>query len=279
MFKVCSLFFYMCVSVRQRQRKKWDKGDAENERERSWATEQRRCEQLWHSQISPWLLSAGTWTLGLFGFGGQPRPHNPPSAPSSCLTPPWPRSEDRKIRAVPSQRDSFILPAGMLPVTRAYIMGNIAGPRRKQPLPPFLLFLTNRSSPLYPISFLLFSISFPTPAPLLLHPLSTPLPTPYPCALCLPSCLWYIFLGPLARAHLLQTASTQSWNWATSNTAAQSALGRTDVWACDCTLWYSSCWASLCGGIRSENVMPGYLCIRTGDRKNGVANHQKCKAC
>lgn len=90
--------------------------------------------------LSPWLLSAGTWTLGLLGFGGQPRPHNPPSAPSSCLTPPWPRSEDRKIRAVPSQRDSFILPAGTLPVTRAYIMGNIARPRRKHtphPIPPF----------------------------------------------------------------------------------------------------------------------------------------------
>lgn len=93
--------------------------------------------------LSPWLLSAGTWTLGLLGFGGRPRPHNPPSAPSSCLTPPWPRSKDRKIQVVPSQRESFILPVGTLPVTRAYIMGNIARPRRKHPphpplcIPPF----------------------------------------------------------------------------------------------------------------------------------------------
>lgn len=107
-FKISS---FVCVSVKESNRrgKTATGGGRSGTREskkngESWATEQRCCEQLWHSQISPWLLSAGTWTLGLLGFGGQPRPHNPPSAPSSCLTPPWPRAEDRKIQAVPSQR-------------------------------------------------------------------------------------------------------------------------------------------------------------------------------
>lgn len=184
--------FFACVSVKKKKKKKGEQAREKGKVGQERSTERRReklshrtalCEQLWHSQISPWLLSAGTWTLGLLGFGGQPRPHNPPSAPSSCLTPPWPRSEDRKIRAVPSQRDSFILPVGMLPVTRAYIMGNIAGPRRKQPLPPFLFFLTNRSSPFYPISVLLFLFLFPLlctpplpPHSILFLPLCTPPP-------------------------------------------------------------------------------------------------------
>lgn len=156
----------------RRERRSGTRESQRNKARESWATEQRCSEQLWHSQISPWLLSAGTWTLGLLGFGGKPRPHNPLSASSSCLTPPWPRAEDRKIRAMPSQRDSFILPAGMLPVTRAYIMGNIAGPRRNSPCP-----YSSSSSSFY-FSLLInppFSPSSPFPSSLCLSPLCLPL--------------------------------------------------------------------------------------------------------
>ncbi len=171
MLKVCC-FCLLCWLRESKTRGKTIESDREREKEKeggktreSWATEQHCAKQLWHSQISPWLLSAGTWTLGLLGFGGQPRPHNPPSAPSSCLTPLWPRAEDRKIRAVPSQRDSFILPAGILPVTMAYIMGNIAGPRRNQSPPP----LNNLLSFFPHQSILLFA-----PLPSLLHFLCSP---------------------------------------------------------------------------------------------------------
>ncbi len=170
MLKVCC-FCLLCWLRESKTRGKTIESDREREKEKeggktreSWATEQHCAKQLWHSQISPWLLSAGTWTLGLLGFGGQPRPHNPPSAPSSCLTPLWPRAEDRKIRAVPSQRDSFILPAGILPVTMAYIMGNIAGPRRNQspPLNNLLSFFPHQS------------ILLSAPLPSLLHFLCSP---------------------------------------------------------------------------------------------------------
>ncbi len=200
MLKVCC-FCLLCWLRESKTRGKTIESDREREKEKeggktreSWATEQHCAKQLWHSQIFPWLLSAGTWTLGLLGFGGQPRPHNPPSAPSSCLTPLWPRAEDRKIRAVPSQRDSFILPAGIPPVTMAYIMGNIAGPRRNQSPPP---------PPNNLLFFFLTNLSFSLP------------PFPPCCTFsALPPPVIYLS-GPRARAHLLHTPSTQSWSPAT----------------------------------------------------------------
>lgn len=89
---------------------------------------------------------------------------------------------------MPSQRDSFILAAGMLPVTRAYIMGNIVGPRRNGPLPPvfFFFFLINRFTSLFLPSALYFSSClFPLCSPLtpicsiLFSPLCTLPPLPF----------------------------------------------------------------------------------------------------
>ena len=240
---------FFCVSVKKSNRRgggggghmqhRGESGTRASRRKKervraSWATEQRCCEQLWHSQISPWLLSAGTWTLGLLGFGGRPRPHNPPSAPSSCLTPPWPRAEDRKIRAVPSQRDSFILPAGMLPVTRAYIMGNIAGPRRKQPLPPLSLFPHQSILPF--LAHLLFFISFPT-----LLPFSPPLRSILSPPLCtLPPLLFVIYLfGPTRLGTFITDSpdtilkpSHQQHNGKTHTQTHSSAQAHTRVGVC-----------------------------------------------
>lgn len=209
-------------------------GTRESERELSHRTTLLRAAVA----LPDFPLIAFSWYLnpGPLGFGGQPRPHNPPSAPSSCLTPPWPRAEDRKIRAVPSQRDSFILPAGMLPVTRAYIMGNIAGPRRKQTLPPFLFSLTNRSSPFFPISFLLFCISFPTPLlsrPHLLRPLPSPVHSASP-----PVCdisFWAHSPGHIyyrQPRHNPEAEPPATQRHSTHSQAHTNAQAHTRVWAC-----------------------------------------------
>lgn len=251
-FSVC-VCVCLCVSrkVRGGGKQATEKGELGQERigergRESWATEQRCCEQLWHSQISPWLLSAGTWTLGLLGFGGQPRPHNPPSAPSSCLTPPWPRIEDRKIRTVPSQRDSFILPAGMLPVTRAYIMGNIAGPRRNSPCPHFSFSLPIDPPLSPPSSFSSSSFLFPLQSPL------TPTFSILFLPLCtLPPLLFVIYLfGPTRLGTfitdsldtILKPSHQQHNSTARTHWHAEKHK-RTHVWACVCILWsiYSLC--------------------------------------
>lgn len=74
---------------------------------------------------------------------------------------------------MPSQRDSFISPAGIVPVTRAYIMGNIAGPRRKQP-PPAFLFPYQSILPSLPHLLSPLLRSFSHSRPHFLHPLPSP---------------------------------------------------------------------------------------------------------